>query len=224
MKLKRQEISSKFNGYHVKNNIGTKENLNYYFGEIEKFLSEYDFYSDSNFEFCGRKKFIYDEIIEIINKEEISYETIYFILGSLEEFMCENNHISMGENDSKTFTELRDKNDEYIKTGVICKEEKEHIENLINKIREYLDKNQENNIEETVNKLLNILKGMPSGTETSVTKLLGKGTFYKYTTKQLFEITKQLIKKCEEERIILDYSKYEDTAVGLPFNIDFIKR
>ena len=147
MKLKRKILSDKYYGHHTKVNVGTKENVLRYLEEISNFLHKYEFESDQNFIFCGRKKYIIDEIDNIINKDEISYDTICFILGLLEEFMCSNNHIAMGEYDSITFTELRDKNDEYVNTGIICKEEKECIEEVVQKIKKYLDGNSKNNLD-----------------------------------------------------------------------------
>ena len=128
MVLKKDVLASKYYGFHTKVNIGTTSNVINYLEELINYINSYEFNSDANFVLCVRKKYVVDEIKSIINKDEINYDTVYFLLGSLEEFMCNNNHISMGEYESKTFTELRDKNDEYIKTGLICKEEKECIE------------------------------------------------------------------------------------------------
>jgi len=71
--------------------------------------------------------------------------------------------------------------------------------------------------------LVQKIKDMEIGTETTIAYLLGD-LISDYTTKELFEITNEVIEMCKSENIILDYSKYEEMDVGLPFNIPFIKR
>ena len=79
------------------------------------------------------------------------------------------------------------------------------------------------NVEEIVEKLFLKLKELPSGYETSTSELLGKDSLENFSTKDLFDINKQLIEKCKKENIKLNFDKYSDAVVGLPFNIPFIK-
>lgn len=74
-----------------------------------------------------------------------------------------------------------------------------------------------------VDDLVQKIKDMEIGTETTIAYLLGD-LISDYTTKELFEITNEVIEICKSENIILDYSKYKNMDVGLPFNIPFIKR
>ena len=79
------------------------------------------------------------------------------------------------------------------------------------------------NVEEIVEKLFLKLKKLPSGYETSTSELLGKDSLENFSTKDLFDINKQLIEKCEKENIKLNFDKYSGAVVGLPFYIPFIK-
>lgn len=79
------------------------------------------------------------------------------------------------------------------------------------------------NVEEIVEKLFLKLEELPSGYETSTSELLGKDSLENFSTKELFDINKQLIEKCEKENIKLNFDKYSGAVVGLPFNIPFIK-
>ncbi|MBE6153510.1 MAG: hypothetical protein E7166_04730 [Firmicutes bacterium] len=71
--------------------------------------------------------------------------------------------------------------------------------------------------------LVQKIKDMESGTETTIAFLLDD-LINDYTTKELFEITNEVIEMCKSENIILDFSKYEVMDVGLPFNVPFIKK
>lgn len=139
MELKRDEAS---NIYYEKRkivNIELKEQVLDFLNDLVLDLDKYEYLSNNDFIFAGRKKFIYNEIFDILDGKQKESNPLYFVLGSLDEFISNNNHISMGEYDGKDFTEIRDKNDKYINTGVICLEEKNCIDNIINKIKDYLN-------------------------------------------------------------------------------------
>ena len=138
--LKRKEIADKFYGYHSKNSIGTKNMVLDYLNLIKDYLKNYEFKSNHNFVFCGRKKFIYDEINNALNGSQKEKEPLYFVLGSLEEFMSNDNFINVSETN---YVEVKAKNDEYIKNGYICLEEKNYIDNIIKAIEEYISNNGE---------------------------------------------------------------------------------
>ena len=120
-------------------NIELKEQALDFLNELVLDLNKYEYPSNNDFVFGGRKKFTYDEIFDILDGKQKESKPLYFVLGLLDEFISNNNHISMGEYDGKDFTEIRDKNDRYISTGVICLEEKNCIDNIINKIKDYLN-------------------------------------------------------------------------------------
>ncbi len=85
-----------------------------------------------------------------------------------------------------------------------------------------LDPNGEKNIDNTINVIVDVIEHLQSGTEISISQILGKN-IDNYETNELFEINKCVLKKCEENGIKLDFSKYAGQIVGLPFNIPFIK-
>lgn len=77
-------------------------------------------------------------------------------------------------------------------------------------------------IEDVVNEVVTAIEKLPKETEISIFEIL-KSDIEKYDTKELFEINKKVIKKCEEIGIKLNFDKYKGQIVGLPFNIPFIK-
>ncbi len=98
--------------------------------EITNYLNKYTYKSNDdfivdlhkNFDIGSRKKFVYDEIIDILNGKQKVEEPKYFILGSLEEFMCQSFiYPRMG---GKEFVDCRTKNDNYLMNGYICLEGK----------------------------------------------------------------------------------------------------
>ena len=77
-------------------------------------------------------------------------------------------------------------------------------------------------IDSTVKMLVNKIKELPVNTEISISELLGLH-INDYETKELFEINKKVLSTCKESGIILNFDKYKDEIVGLPYNIPFIK-
>ena len=143
--LKRKDLENKYYGYHIKKNINTKDEAIKYLEEITNYLNKYTYKSNNdfivdlhkNFDIGSRKKFIYDEIIDILDGKQKVEEPIYFILGSLEEFMCQNFiYPRMG---GKEFADCRTKNDNYLMNGYICLEEKNCIMEMIKVIKERID-------------------------------------------------------------------------------------
>lgn len=141
-KLTRKELANRFYGYHSKEKIDNSELAINYLNEIQNYLKNYNYDSDPDFIMVGRKKYIYDEIIDIVNGNKSVDNPLYFILGSLEEFMCVQNQIYL-ENDTK---ELREKNDRYSNKGIICLEEKEYINKIIEEIKNYIKSLEDDNM------------------------------------------------------------------------------
>ncbi|MFR2586067.1 MAG: hypothetical protein ACLTAK_05935 [Bacilli bacterium] len=88
------------------------------------------------------------------------------------------------------------------------------------------------------NKVLEKLKTLPDGTENSITGLLKElfeeaeydrqsATFvfsdFELKNEDLFDIYIDVSNKAKEEKILLDFSKYDGQRVGLPYNIPFVK-
>lgn len=148
-RLKRKDLNNKYDYYHVKNKINDKKQALIYLDELLNYLNQFDYYDDDNFIFGGRKKYLYDEIVRIIRNEQKEKEPLYFVLGSLEEFMCNGNMLNYNDVDKskwingkiiegKDFIELRNKDDLYTNSGYICKQEKLKIIETIDMIKEYI--------------------------------------------------------------------------------------
>ena len=140
-KLLVRESLSELYGYHSKNNVIDEKSALEYLNNIIQTLSEYSFKSDEKFVLLGRKKIIYDEINDILNGTKKVDNPIYFVLGSLEEFIRNNNFVYMSDSEywEKGWDDLRNRNDIYSKNNIICLEEKNVIEKIINKIKDYID-------------------------------------------------------------------------------------
>lgn len=136
--LKRSELANKFYGYHSINNIISKEDTQDYLNDINAYLSNFEYKSDNNFVISGRKQFIYDEIMDILRGNQSVEQPLYFILGSLEEFISNSNSISFSE---PNFMDIKSKNDKYIKSGYVCLEEKIYIDKIIKEIEKYISNN-----------------------------------------------------------------------------------
>lgn len=83
-----------------------------------------------------------------------------------------------------------------------------------------IPKNEEE-IEKTINDLVNKVIALPIGTETSICKLLGD-KIREFNIDQLFQIYKRFFDICKERGIIFNFGKYKEQGVGLPFNMPFI--
>ena len=80
-------------------------------------------------------------------------------------------------------------------------------------------------INKIVSMVIDKIKELPEGTETSISCIISKIFMdNKLSTNDLFKINRDVINKVELENIVLDYSKYNNQEVGLPFNIPFIKK
>ncbi len=84
-----------------------------------------------------------------------------------------------------------------------------------------LIKIENNNI---VNDIIKKIKELPVNTETSISQLIGPNALRDYSSQELVNITDEVLDKCKEENIELDFSKYANQKIGLLFNIPFIKK
>lgn len=83
-----------------------------------------------------------------------------------------------------------------------------------------IPKNEEN-IETVVNELVNKIIALPIGTETSISNLLSN-KIDEFSDNELFEINKRVLNICKEKGVVLNFDKYKNQVVGLPFNISFV--
>ena len=224
MRLTRKELANKYFGYHININYDNDKNILDYLNNLTEYLNAYDYLYDVNFTFVSRKKFVYDEIMEILNGEKIiDGNVLYFVLGSLEEFMCNPNFIYPNEFDGKELTELRRKNDIYENSGYISLEEKQYYDKIIASIKNYLS-STDINLDNIVNKMIEKIELLPVNIETSICQLLDKENLDRLSNDDLFKITSLFNQKCKEKNIVIDNSKYAGQLIGLPFNIPFIKK
>lgn len=79
-----------------------------------------------------------------------------------------------------------------------------------------------NDIDSTVEALVNVIDELPKGTEISLANILGNH-FKDFDTIRLFEINEKVIGICKEKGISLNFDKYANWETGLPYNIPFIK-
>lgn len=75
------------------------------------------------------------------------------------------------------------------------------------------------NLDNIVNEAVEKIKEMPNGTIFTIYKLLNE-----YGSKDLFDITFKILEKVKELNITLESVHGEDAIVGLPYNIEYVKR
>lgn len=164
-KLERKKIAEKL--YNCRNSDNYE---NDFVNVVEKFISKHKFDSDKDFIFGGRKKFLYNEFYDYLDNKEkhIVENPIRFAIGYLEEFICNNNHLSPEDVDKskwkneiiidgKDIVELRNKNDRYYETGYICLEEKEYIVEMLNRLKKELFRSDRFTYQEGDIKIVNSL-------------------------------------------------------------------
>ena len=232
MKLQRKEIANKYYGKHTEINTENKDNVINYLDELLNYLSYangFEYESNPDFIFCGRKKFIYDEIIEIIGGTKFVDNPVYFVLGSLEELICDNNNVHISDSDElgMSWNELRDANDRYISTGVICLEEiqyirriilliKDHLEDLIDKKHQSSSNKDLSNIsKEVFNKILNL----PVNKEFIIGSFLEE---YNLEVKDKFEVQKEALSLCKSNNVNIK-NLAPDSIGGMPWSCPYMK-
>ena len=82
--------------------------------------------------------------------------------------------------------------------------------------------NRKETIKSIVNAMINDLRDCEDGIETTTYELVSRYRKYGIEDKDLFEVDRLLFKEPGKNRIFLDNSRYDDLAVGLPYNIPFI--
>ena len=164
-KLKRKDIAKKL--YNCRNSDNYE---NEFINIVENLISKHKFESDKDFIFGGRKKFLYNEFYDYLNnKEGHKLENpVRFAIGTLEEFICNNNYIFVEDVDKSNWKDgkivdekdiagLKNKNDMYSVTGYICLEEKEYIIEMLNRLKKELFKSDSFTYQESDIKRVNSL-------------------------------------------------------------------
>jgi len=80
------------------------------------------------------------------------------------------------------------------------------------------------NLEDIINELVEKIKELPDGTETSISRLLTDNNHTGLETKDLFFIDSEVRKRVELENVWLDTSGVKELMIGMPFSAFFIKR
>lgn len=75
-----------------------------------------------------------------------------------------------------------------------------------------------------IEKIVDYIKNMKFGESSSIRTICNSVSNEKYDFEELFDIQEIVIKRCEEQGIICDYSKYDGAIVGLPYDLDFVKK
>lgn len=112
------------------------------------------------------------------------------------------------------------------------------IYNIYDELLEIIESSISNvDFDSIITTLIDYIEKQPDGYENSLLAVLNEvyidfkyenGIYMfkdgKLESRDLFKLQEKLIAKSSEKNILLDFSKYEEQAVGLPFNIPFVKR
>lgn len=134
-KLKRENLI-KINDKHVeikKENISTEEYINY-FNIIENEINNHLFEFDDRFTTYGRRYFLQREFNNFLNNNNYINAMI-----NLQEYMCCYTSFltpaDIPQEETRKFHDVLKDNDDYLKDGIICLQEKNIIIDMINEFR-----------------------------------------------------------------------------------------
>lgn len=134
-KLKRENLI-KINDKHVeikKENISTEEYINY-FNIIENEINNHLFEFDDRFTTYGRRDFLQQEFNNFLNNNNYINALI-----NLQEYMCCYTSFltpaDILQEETRKFHDVLKDNDDYLKDGIICLQEKNIIIDMINEFR-----------------------------------------------------------------------------------------
>jgi len=136
-KLNRKILLDKLIGYRKKNNYDNDSYsfINGYINIIEQEFLKCKFISDSDFLINGRREFLVNEFYAVLkdednyNKKHCIDDPLYFALGNLQEILYGNNAIN--SIDINNDIQIIQMNEKYNKKNIICLEEKQLIEKMI---------------------------------------------------------------------------------------------
>lgn len=161
-KLNRKMLVDKLSKFRSSNKYEDKGYFLDYIDIIKNEFSRSKFVSDSDFLVKGRRKFLVEEFYQVLknendyNKTEHIKDPLYFALGNIEEILQGNNMVHAEDVDKDKWTinedgnytidgkyveELRSIDDRYAIKKIICLEEKEMIEEMINALQDAIDNN-----------------------------------------------------------------------------------
>lgn len=83
---------------------------------------------------------------------------------------------------------------------------------------------KQENIKKIIDKVVNKIDKLDKGTEIAMSELWKDDVKrYKLEFEDLFDINEKILDICEKRNIKLNFDKYVDACVGLPYDVPFIK-
>ena len=211
-------------------------------------LNSHNFEQDNDFIMDHRRTHMIERINTLTQEEE--KEALYGadnMLWSFWEFISEEYHGTLNKEAQKRGISVKDAENiwnKYKEKGIICLQEKEYIEDIIEKILLYISNTntatvQSDNInlkelvEEVIGNndpywnipVLDVVKkiiDLPENSELTISELIDSDN--KVDSKFMFEINKLVTEVCKKINITLDKSNHSGQFIGLPFNISFVKK
>lgn len=143
--LKRQNLVNIIEKKDKKKNFDKEEFLTY-LNVLEEEMNKHSYKSDNRFISYGRREFLRKELTERLNLAKQANDINKYLdaLADLEEYIYTQNHIwisTIPDNIKVDFRKLDKTNTEYYNSGIICKEEKEIIIDMINEFKQELSIN-----------------------------------------------------------------------------------
>lgn len=117
-----------------------------YLNKLEEEINKHSYKKDNRYITYGRREILRKEFTERLNDTKQTNDINKYLdaLADLEEYIYTQNHIWIGailDNVKIDFKKLDKINTEYYKSGIICKEEKDIIIDMINEFKEKLSIN-----------------------------------------------------------------------------------
>lgn len=100
----------------------------------------------------------------------------------------------------------------------------ENVKEFFELMNNGIENNEELSNVPLVDTVVEKIKLLEVGTETSIAMLLQEFSSNDLDSEELFDLMLAIFEKCRKEGITLDFSKYEDIENSLLFNIPFVKK
>lgn len=153
-----------------------------YLNKLEEEINKHSYKNDDRFITYGRRDFLRREFTERLNFAVQANDTNKYInaLVDLEEYIYTQNYISITSipnNETKDFRKLDKINTEYYNSGIICKEEKDIIVDMIQEFKQKLKETDNENL--TIDKNAQQQKNRERKIQKSVKDMLSEDTYNK---------------------------------------------